>query len=64
MADNRLWTVEEIAEALRVGEEAVRRWCRDGKIRDAVKVGRRWLVKESTLSDFLGSRTRRPGGGE
>lgn len=39
----RAMTVEALAEALRVSEYTVRRWCRDGVI-PARKVGRRWYV--------------------
>lgn len=42
-ADLRFYTVEEYAEEYRMGEEQVRRKCRDGEIL-AIKPGRRWLI--------------------
>jgi excisionase family DNA binding protein len=58
MADERLLTVDEVAERLRVHPESVRRWFRQGVLRGS-KFGRRggYRVSETELRRFIDSRT-------
>lgn len=55
MADERWFTVEEIAAILKVHEQTVRGWLRSGKL-PGVSLSRRagWRVAESDLNVFLG----------
>lgn len=46
----RLYTVEEAAEALGISSQTMGKWLRAGKIR-GVKVGRLWRVPESALDE-------------
>ena len=53
--DDRVLTVPEVAARVRVREEAVRRWLRDGRLRGfrpgGTKTG--WRVLESELRRFI-----------
>lgn len=55
MADETWFTVEEIAEILKVHEQTIRGWLRAGRL-EGVQIGRRagWRVSESALNRFLG----------
>lgn len=50
----RLMTLAEVAEALQLHPEVVRRWLRQGKI-PGCKVGRSWRVRELDLGPWLPS---------
>lgn len=52
----RLLTVPEIAEAMRVNPETVRRWLRTGELR-GIQTGRKagWRVRERDYQAFLAS---------
>lgn len=50
--DSELLTTEEVAKALRVSEEAVRFWLREGKLR-GLRVGRRWRIRKDDLDEYL-----------
>lgn len=45
-------TADEVAAQLRVSGEAVREWCRMGKLK-AVKAGRQWRIKPGDLEAYL-----------
>ena len=47
-----LLSTEEVAEYLGVGQATVYRWCREGSL-PAVKIGRRWRVRDSALEEFV-----------
>jgi excisionase family DNA binding protein len=49
---NNLLSVPEVAEYLGVSEVTVYRWCREGIV-PALKVGRTWRIRQSTLEEFL-----------
>ena len=55
MSSERMLTVREVAERLRVPEQTVRRWLRDGRLRGArlggTKLGYR--IAESDVETFL-----------
>jgi excisionase family DNA binding protein len=55
MNDDRLLTVDEVADRLRVDPETVRRWLRSGKIRGIGPMSRRsgWRVRASELERLL-----------
>lgn len=48
MAEPVFFTVEEVAEVIRILPEAVRRKIRAGEIR-AFKIGRRWLIRHDEM---------------
>ena len=50
----QLFTVEEVAERLKVHPESVRRWLRDGRMR-GFRMARRagWRVTEAEVRRFL-----------
>lgn len=50
----KLYTIKEVAEMLRVSKVTLYRMMRDGKIQ-TVKMGRKTLFKESELNRFIES---------
>jgi excisionase family DNA binding protein len=54
----KVFTVEEAAEQLRVGTETIRRYTKSGKLK-AKKIGRRWLIPASQL-DSVSESAERP----
>lgn len=52
-------TTEQVAERLHRSEPSVRRLCFEGKLR-ATKDGKRWLVLEDDLADYLNAKSNRP----
>jgi excisionase family DNA binding protein len=61
MAEDRLLTVQEVAERLRLKPETVRRWLRSGKLR-GISLGSDhagWRVRESEVARFLGESERK-----
>lgn len=55
----RLLTTAEVAERLHRQEASVRRLC-DGGILRATKDGRRWLVLEEDLEEYVNANSNRP----
>ena len=55
--DNRLLTIREVAEYLRVDPKTVRRLIEDGELA-AHKIGRQWRISESDLKKYLRDRWR------
>jgi len=47
-----LLTPKEVAEKLRVSEQTVLRWLRNGKLK-GVKAGRLWRIREEDLQEFI-----------
>jgi excisionase family DNA binding protein len=61
MADERWFTVEQIADLLQVHPETVRSWLRAGRLKGRAFGGKTgWRVRESVLNAFL-EREDRPG---
>ena len=57
MADERWFTVEQIAERLQVTEQTVRRWLRSGALAGRNFSGRTgYRVRETDLAAFLDTR--------
>ena len=56
MEDDRLLTVQEVAERLRINPETVRRWLRQEKLHGVLMGGDRggYRIAESELRRFLG----------
>jgi len=48
----KLFNVEELAQALRINKQTAQRFIREGKIK-AHKVGKRYMVKESDIDAYL-----------
>ena len=55
MVDERLLTVNEVAERLRAHPESIRRWIRQGKIRGIKLAGDRYgyRISEGELKRFI-----------
>ena len=47
-------TVQEAARMLRVSRSTVWRWCKDGTLHSAFKIGRNWRVHRSELERIIG----------
>ena len=60
MQDERLWTVDEVAERLRVHPETIRRMLRRGQLRGSMPVGPRggWRIPESEVVRLLEGKAR------
>jgi excisionase family DNA binding protein len=48
-----LWTVQEVAEYLRLDSSTIRAMAREGKL-PAIKVGRVWRFQKTALEEYLG----------
>jgi excisionase family DNA binding protein len=57
MQMERVYTVEEAAAQFHVGHETIRRWMKTGKLK-ATKMGRRWLIPESSMHAVLKGSTK------
>ncbi len=57
MIEERWYTVEEIVDMLKVHEQTVRRWLREGELH-GVLLGRKagWRIRASELARFLAER--------
>ncbi len=57
MSEEQWYTVEDITEILKVHEQTVRRWLRDGEL-TGVLLGRKagWRIRASELERFLDER--------
>lgn len=60
--DDRLLTVNEVADRLRVHVESVRRWIRQGKMSGSMMGGDRggYRIPESEIERFLAATRRAP----
>ena len=52
MSDEKLYTVKDVAAALRVHQETIRRWLRDGKLKGVTMGGGRggYRITETELN--------------
>lgn len=60
MADDELMTVPEVAAMLRLNDQTVRKWLRDGKL-PGIYLGSRtagWRVRREDVTAFLAERHR------
>jgi excisionase family DNA binding protein len=52
--DEKWFTVEEVADQLRVHEQTVRRWLREGKLQGANFGGKTgWRIRGRALDEFI-----------
>lgn len=52
----RVYTLDEVAEALKITRRTLYTYVKDGKLK-AVKIGREWRVSEAALQDFINKGT-------
>jgi excisionase family DNA binding protein len=55
MAENEVLTIKEVARALRVSEDTVRRMIDSGELQ-AFKVHNQWRVRKDVLDRFMGKK--------
>jgi len=55
--NEKLLTVDEAAEVLRIHPETARKWVRAGRIAGAFKLGRVWRVRLSELTAWMDEAT-------
>lgn len=49
---SEFYTPDEIAEKIKVSEQTVRRYLRDGKL-EGFKIGNNWRITEKNFLDFI-----------
>ena len=57
MNDIKVYTIEEVAELLHTTRRTLYTYLKAGKLK-AVKMGRKWLVTEENLKEFISKGTR------
>jgi len=62
MGEEKIYTVEEVAEMLHFRPNTVRNWLATAKLR-GIKVGWQWRIRESDLQEFLKENTEQAKGG-
>jgi len=50
--NEKLLTLEEVCEILKVGQSTFRRWMNEGKVK-GIKVGRQWRFSNKVLANIL-----------
>lgn len=53
----KTYTAEEAAAVLKLNKVYLRTLCRDGELQ-GFKTGRKWIITEESMIDFLNSRTK------
>ena len=56
MVNKKLLTVQEAAADLRVSRSTIWRWCRDGTLSSAFKIGRNWRIHRSEVERIMGQK--------
>jgi excisionase family DNA binding protein len=56
--DEPVYTVEEVANRLRVDVKTVRKWIRQGEL-VAMDIGREYRIRKTALDDFIRRREKR-----
>ena len=59
MTDDRLLTMQQVAEHFQVNERTVTRWLRKGHLR-GFKIGKEWRVSAADLGNFLEANANKP----
>ena len=63
--EQTMLTVDQVAERLKVNEQTVRRWLREGQLEGVAFGGRTgWRISEADLQAFLDARRFAQGAGE
>lgn len=57
MEDERLWSVEELAEAVSLTPRRVRQMCAAGEVQ-AQKVGRDWIIEDAEARRIIADRVQ------
>ena len=57
--DEEVMTVVEIANKLKVKENTVSRWCKEGKFANAFRAGRAWRIPKSDVEAYIEASTRK-----
>lgn len=52
-------TIKETAEYLRVSRSTIWRWCRDGTLSSAFRVGRGWRISRSEVEGIVSGGTQK-----
>lgn len=52
----RLLTTDELADRLHIGVKIARQWLRTGRLPVGRKLGKRWLLHEGQLDEYMRSR--------
>lgn len=63
MAEERLLTVQDVAEYLQLKSFTIYRWIKDGKI-PAIKIGGVWRFRPQDIREWIGSHTQGEDGSE
>ena len=50
--EQKVYTLQEAAELLRMSEHTIYMWCRSGKLK-AYKPGRKWLIPSEAIDQIL-----------
>lgn len=55
MADERLLTVQEVADRLRANPQTIRKWLREGKLNGSMPGGEKlgWRIPESEIARLI-----------
>lgn len=53
MSEIKLYTIEEVADLLKLSRRTIYRYLKDGKLK-ANKVGQSWRITETALNEFIG----------
>lgn len=48
-------TVQEAARVLRVSRSTIWRWCKDGTLTSAFKIGRNWRIHRTEVEKIIGN---------
>ena len=55
---SKYWTVDEIAETLRVNPQTIRRYLQSGKL-NGVRLQGCWRISDADLQNFIENRTKK-----
>lgn len=55
-----IWTVQEVANYLRISRSTIWRWCSEGKL-SAFKVGRSWRIRRTIVESLIDVQPTRQG---
>ena len=57
MSEIKVYTIEEVAELLHTTRRTLYTYLKAGKLK-AVKMGRKWIITEENLKEFISKGTR------
>ena len=53
---SEIYTPNEVAKKLKVSEQTIRRYLREGKL-EGFKIGNNWRIKEQSFLEFIENKT-------